>query len=180
MKVIAWLIGIGTFLMAIFYMVVSLNRWEWDRALFFGMIALITEIALATAIILRRLDRRMAPPVTSTLIEPPAALATVRSTRPPSPNRFAWLDGGSHMGVFITFLVGGGVILSGIAWLVDRVAARTVTPLAEQQLAQQLQSIEYARGGLLLDDVTVLAQSVPGCDDEQLERLLRRAGHGRA
>ena len=34
------------------------------------------------------------------------------------------------------------------------------------------------RGGLLVDDVTVLAQDVPGADDAQIRKLLRRAGHG--
>ena len=38
-------------------MVVSLNRWEWNRALFFGLIVLIAEIGLATGLVLRRLAR---------------------------------------------------------------------------------------------------------------------------
>ena len=38
-------------------MVVSLNRWEWNRALFFGLIVLIAEVALATGLVLRRLTR---------------------------------------------------------------------------------------------------------------------------
>ena len=82
------------------------------------------------------------------------------------------------MNVFITFLVGGGVLLSGIAWLVDRIASKTTTPVGEERLARQLGPISYPRGGLIVDDVTVLAQAVPGCDDTQLRRLLRRAGHG--
>ncbi len=80
--------------------------------------------------------------------------------------------------MFITFLVGGGVILSGVAWIVDRVASRTSTPAGEQRLAAQLGPISYPRGGLLVDDVTVLAQDVPGADDAQIRKLLRRAGHG--
>ena len=38
MKLIAWLAGIGTLLTGALYMIVSLNRWEWSRALFFGLI----------------------------------------------------------------------------------------------------------------------------------------------
>jgi hypothetical protein len=60
--------------------------------------------------------------------------------------------------------------------LVDRIAANTTTPAGEEQLARQLGPISYPRGGLLVDDVTVLAQAVPGCDDAQLRRLLRRSG----
>jgi hypothetical protein len=79
--------------------------------------------------------------------------------------------------VFITFLIGGGVILSAVAWLVDRLAARTTTRVGEERLAAQLEAISYPRGGLLLDDMTVLAQEVPGADDAQVRRLLGRAGH---
>ncbi len=57
MKIIAWLAGIGTLVASGVYMVVSLNRWEWNRALFFGLIFLIAEVALATGLVLRRLAR---------------------------------------------------------------------------------------------------------------------------
>jgi hypothetical protein len=70
------------------------------------------------------------------------------------------------------------VVISGIAWVVDKVASKTSTPAGEIRLTRQLESISYPRGGLLVDDVTVLAQDVPGADDEQIRKLLRRAGHG--
>ena len=172
MKAIAWLAGIATLLLGAVYMIVSLNRWEWNRALFFGLIVLIAEVGLATALILRRIGQTK----TDRDIDP-AVLAVLRETRPPRPNRFEWLEP-NRTNVFITFLVGGGVILSGIAWLVDRIAANTATPAGEEKLAEQLGQISYPRGGLLVDDVTALAQAVPGCDDEQLRRLLRRGGQG--
>jgi len=174
MKIIAWLAGIGTLIGAGVYMIVSLNRWEWNRALFFGLVVVIAEIGIATGLILRRLTRlehrgRIDPEIAEIL----------RTTRRPSPDRFAWLPkSASKFNVFITFIVGGGLILSGIAWMVDRVAARTSTPAGEQRLAAQLGPISYPRGGLLVDDVTVLAQDVPGADDAQIRKLLRRAGHG--
>lgn len=171
MKGIAWLAGTATMLIGLLYMVVSLNRWEWNRALFFGLIVVIAEVGLAAALILRRLAR-----LTARSEVDPAVLAALRRTRPESPNRFAWLEP-TRMNVFITFLVGGGVILSGIAWVVDRVASSTATPAGEEKLARQLGPISYPLGGLLVDDVTVLAQAVPGCDDAQLRRLLRRGGH---
>jgi hypothetical protein len=169
-KMIAWLAGIGTLLAGGFYMIVSLNRWEWNRALFCGLIVLIAEVALATGLVLRRLSRleyrsRVDPTVSNIL----------RETRPPSPDRFAWLrDSSQHTSVFITFLIGGGVILSAAAWVVDRIAANTSSPAGEQKLGRQLIRISYPSGGLLLDDVTVLAQEVPGANDEQIRWLLRR------
>ena len=172
MKQLAWLAGIGTFLASATYMIVSLNRWEWNRALFFGLIVLIAEVGLATGLVLRKLsilDLRSR--------SDPETLAVLRETRVPSPDRFAWLKESTRgqMNVFITFLVAGGVILSGIAWVVDRVASKTSTPIGEQRLAAQLHMITYPRGGLIVDDVTVLAQDVPGADDDQIRKLLRRA-----
>jgi hypothetical protein len=172
-KTIAWLAGVGTLLGGLAYMIVSLNRWEWNRALFFGLIVLIAEVGLATGLVLRRLSRMEYRSRVD-----PAIAQILRETRPPSPDRFAWLrESTRELNVFITFLVGGGVILSAIAWLVDRIASNTsASPAGEQRLGRQLEAISYPTGGLLLDDVTVLAQEVPGANDEQIRRLLRRAG----
>ena len=167
MKTIAWLAAVGTLLMGLLYMVVSLNRWEWNRALFFGLIVLIAEVGIATALILRRLSR-----IEHSKLDP-AILAILRDTRPASPHRFGWLeDTTTQMNVFITFLVGGGIILSGMAWVADKIGAKTYTPAGEEKLARQLGSISYPRGGLLVDEVTALAQDVPGTEDAQIRKLL--------
>jgi hypothetical protein len=172
-KVIAWLAGVGTLLGGAIYMVVSLNRWEWNRALFFGLIVLIAEIGLATGLVLRRLARLEHNLKGQT---DPAVVQILSETRP-SRDRFAWMrESTGQLNVFITFLVGGGVILSGVAWIVDRVASKTSSPAGEERLARQLHPISYPTGGLLLDDVTVLAQEVPGADDAQIRELLRRGG----
>jgi hypothetical protein len=172
-KTIAWLAGIGTLAAGLGYMVVSLNRWEWNRALFFGRIVVIAEVGLATGLVLRKLtDLQRSREVD------PAVLAVLRESRPGSPDRFAWLkQTSSRTNVFITFLVGGGVVLSAAAWMVDRIASKTSTPRGEESLATALYAIRYPSGGLVVDDVTVLAQEVPGADDAQIRRLLRRAGH---
>jgi hypothetical protein len=174
-KTITWLAGIGTLLAGAIYMIVSLNRWEWNRALFFGLIVLIAEVALATGLVLRKLGH-----LERSQRHDPAIRALLRDSRAPAPNRFAWMKDSARgdLNVFITFLVGGGVIVSAVAWMVDRVAAKTSTSVAEERLASELDAISYPRGGLLLDDVTVLAQEVPGADDAQIRRLLGRAGHG--
>jgi FtsH-binding integral membrane protein len=173
-RTIAWLAGIGTLMAGVFYMVISLNRWEWNRALFFGLIVLIAEIALATGLVLRRIAR-----LEHNLKGPPAdqdVVQILRETRP-SRDRFAWMrESPGQLNVFITFLVGGGVILSGVAWMVDRLASKTSSPAGEERLARQLYPISYPSGGLLLDDITVLAQDVPGADDGQIRQLLRRGG----
>ena len=58
MKTIAWLALIGTLMAGLYFMIVSLNDWEWNRVLFFALVVVIAEIALATALILRRLPPR--------------------------------------------------------------------------------------------------------------------------
>ena len=176
MKTIAWLAGIGTLLSGAAYMIVSLNRWEWNRALFFGLIVLIAEVGLATAMILRKLGQ-----LGHGVASDPDTLAIIRSTRPPSPDRFEWLKESAkgQMNVFITFLVAGGVLVSGGAWVVDRLGAKTSTPMAENRLAEKLGLISYPAGGLVVDDVTVLAQDMPGADDVQIRKLLGRRGRAR-
>ncbi|HEX2381164.1 MAG TPA: hypothetical protein VHI95_00900 [Acidimicrobiales bacterium] len=173
MKAIAWMAGLATLIAAAGYMIVSLNRWEWNRALFFGLVLLIAEIGLATGLVLRRLEH-----LTTAVRHDPETLAVLRDTRNPSQDRFAWLKEATHsqLNVFITFLVAGGVIVSAVAWAVDKVASKTSTPVGEQRLAEQLSMISYPRGGLVVDDVTVLAQDVPGADDAQIRKLLRRGG----
>jgi FtsH-binding integral membrane protein len=178
MKTIAWLAGIGTLVAGAAYMIVSLNRWEWNRALFFGLIVLIAEVGLATALILRKLSH-----LEHRSAVDPATLATLRSTRPSSPDRFEWLKTsakGQGLNVFITFLVAGGVLLSGVAWVVDQLGAKTSTPIGERRLAEKLGLISYPVGGLVVDDVTVLAQDTPGADDAQIRKLLGRPGRGHA
>jgi hypothetical protein len=167
-KTIAWLAGIATVVAAAAYMVVSLNRWEWNRALFFGLILLIAEVGLCTGLILRKLGRIEAVD--------PETLQVLRDHRGEPADRFAWMkESSTQLNVFITFLVGGGVLLSGVAWLVDRLASKTTTPVGEERLAKDLEAIAYPRGGLVVDDMTVLAQDVPGADDAQIHKLLRRA-----
>jgi hypothetical protein len=168
MKSLAWLTGVGTLVMAGIYMVVSLNRWEWNRALFFGLVVLIAEVALATALVLRQLSQlRMVQPTD------PNVIAILRAARPPRHDRFAWMRRSvTQMQVFITFAIGGGVIVSAFAALVDRVGAVTATPQAEQHLARRLDAIAYPRAGLFVDDITALAQDDPGADDVQLQRIL--------
>jgi hypothetical protein len=173
MRVIAWLAGIGTLLAGALYMIVSLNRWEWNRALFFGLIVLIAEVGIATGLILRRLARLE---YNLGHVEDPELRNIVRETRP-SRDRFAWLrESSQQLNVFITFLVGGGVLISGVAWIVDRVASKTTSPAGEENLVRHLSPISYPSGGLLLDDITVLAQEVPGANDDQIRQLLRRGG----
>ena len=168
MRVAAWMVAVGTLMTAEFFAVLSLTRWEWNRALFFSLVVLIAEVAIDNTLIIRRLaslDRNSGVD--------PAVVDALRQTRPASPHRFRWLEEITRqMHVFITFLVASGIVVSGVAWLADRVAAGTATRAGEDQLARQLGEIAYPSGGLLVDEVTALAQQVPGADDARIRRLL--------
>lgn len=176
MKKIAWLTAAATLVVAGAYSVVSLGRWEWTRALYFGLVFLAAEVALSTGLILRRLGptpRRSARDVD------PQTLAILRANRPPRPNRFDWLDP-----------------VSGTDECLHHDAGRRRRPPVRHRPAGgQGRFPDHdtrGRGGagcaarphplpagrLLVDDVTVLAQAVPGVEDPQLRRLLHRSGHG--
>ena len=174
MKTIGWLAVVGSLFASFAFMVVSLNRWEWNRALFFGLIVLIAEVGLAAGLVMKRiarLEHALKPPAD------PAVLDIIREARPPSADRFSWLrEQATQTNVFITFIIGGGVLISGVAWMVDKVASKSSSPVGEERLARQLSPISYPTGGLLLDDITVLAQEVPGANDDQIRQLLRRGG----
>ena len=55
MKTIAWLAGVGTVLAAGIYMIVSLNRWEWNRALMSAAIFIAAEVAVMGSVLAQRL-----------------------------------------------------------------------------------------------------------------------------
>jgi hypothetical protein len=73
--------------------------------------------------------------------------------------------------VFITLVVGGGVLLSGGAWVLDKLASSTVDPGREQRLGGDLDRIAY-RPGLLVDEVDVLARPSLDQDDPRVRAFL--------
>lgn len=173
MRKLAWAIGVATFLGALGYSFVSLYRWEWTRALYFAMVALIAEVGLMAGLVLHRLAGMRA--------ERSAAekevVALLRDSRTPR-HRFAWLAPeriSARTNVFITMFVGGGVVLSGLAWLIDRIAGSTTGNGADHRLARELGRIEYPAGGLHVDAVSALAHTVPHADDARLRLLLGRS-----
>ena len=133
------------------YVFVYLYRWEWNRALISAAIFVAAEIALFAAILLARfarLDRR----VESLAGGPPPTDERVRRRlheNAPAPAKpFAWLDR-SQTNVFVPVLLGAGIVLSGLAWLVDRIARVTAGPSVENDLARRLSTLQPPPGGLL-------------------------------
>jgi hypothetical protein len=144
------------------YFFVYLWRWEWNRALIAGVLFVAAEVAMASAVVLSRLrrleDRLQAPD--------PAILARIRETAPPPRDHFEWLSPKSgRVGVFVPVLIGMGVVASGLAWLVERLARATAGPALERGLAARLTPLAWPAGGLVPDQaddpLTILERPAP-------------------
>lgn len=158
---IAGVLGATMLVTTALYFFVYLWRWEWNRALIAGVLFVATEVAVATAAVLNRLQR-----LDTQLSSPdPAVLARIRESAPPPRDHFEWLSPRSgRMGVFVPVLIGMGVVASGLAWLVERLARATAGPVLERGLAARLGGLAWPSGGLVpVDDdpLAVLDGPVP-------------------
>jgi hypothetical protein len=136
------------------YVLLYLFRWEWNRAMISGLFFLAAEGALLADGVVARL-RRIEDEVRLVGEDRgrvDAASAHLTATRPAAPNRFEWLRPSSgQTSVFVPFLMGAGVLLSAIAWAVERLARMTARPAMERHLARQLSPLMYVApaGGLV-------------------------------
>ncbi|HEX6597002.1 MAG TPA: hypothetical protein VF045_08710 [Acidimicrobiales bacterium] len=104
------------------YLMVYLYRWEWNRALISGIFFLAAEVAVVTTLLFARLGR-----LERRLDEQGLAGPAVADQLPPEPGSeespFAWLNpADGRMGVFVPLLMGAGVILSAIAFVIEKVS----------------------------------------------------------
>ena len=173
---LGWLLGLMMLGFTGIYTIVYVYRWEWNRALFVGMLFVAVEVALALALVLRRLallEQRVSPSS-----DDDAVIAHLRATAPER-NHFAWLERSmTEPNVFITVLLGAGVLLSGITWLVDRLATRTASPTLERSLARRLSGAAFPNRPLVPGDAELLAQAGPYADDPDLRILLGPEAEG--
>ncbi|NGO14114.1 hypothetical protein G5C60_42620 [Streptomyces sp. HC44] len=121
------------------YVVVYLYRWQWQRAILCGVLLLVIEVMLLGIVLLGRLAR-IEERMRESDRRQEDVLARLRETqRQPADDRFRWLDDPtSRTYVFVPVLMVTGVLLSGLAWLVQRIASVTARPTAERRLAGRL------------------------------------------
>jgi hypothetical protein len=118
------------------YLLVYLYRWEWNRAVISGIFFIAAEIALATSLLLDAIRRRSSQAAVGPAAATGAVITEANHARPA--RHFSWLARRSdRLGVFIPVLLGAGVILSGLAYLVERLAAGLAGPLADRRSAAQ-------------------------------------------
>jgi hypothetical protein len=138
-SIAARLLGLVVLVTSGIYLLVYLYRWEWNRALISGLFFVAAEVALATGALMRRMDRveRRVDDLGSGSpdlgAEPPERDVPVTEREHP----FAWLqpDG---LGVFVPVLLGIGVILSAIAYVVERVAGVSGTWMSDRSVDRRL------------------------------------------
>lgn len=128
------------------YTIIYLYRWEWMRAIVAGVFLLAGEIALVAWLVISRLER-LERRIVDDQAQRRAALAVERS-RPAHEPAFAWLSEGEHVGVFVPVLLGAGLILSALAYVVQRIAEATARATAEPALAADLARLAPPADGL--------------------------------
>ena len=151
---IAYLAGVVTIAASGYYFFVYLTRWEWNRALTSGVILLAAEIALIGALVLDRIGRlrmRLEAGPTGRREPRQQVLARIRESAPAPRNHFEWLRP-ERSNVFVPVLLGAGVIVSGIAWVVERIARATAGKSMERGLALRLEAIAPPEHGLIAAD----------------------------
>lgn len=134
------------------YLVLYLYRWEWNRAQISGIFFIAALTTVSTGLVLRtvhplyerieRLERRP-PPSSSPLGEPADqgasadALAILHAANRSRPaQRFAWLTRPPRgPTVFVPVLLGAGVILSFVAYVIEHLAGWLAGPSADRTSA---------------------------------------------
>ena len=144
---VAYLVGLTALVGSGASLFLYLFKWEWNRALIAGLFFVALEIGLLGALILERL-RRIESRIDDT--DRRDILQTLEEHPSPRKEPFAWLTSdGDNLGVFIPFLLGAGLVVSALAWLVERVAHVTATPVLDRRLAARLAPIALPRNGFM-------------------------------
>lgn len=144
------------------YVFVYLVRWEWNRALIAGLFFLAAEIALIADVLSQRVSRLSSRIEEERTREQTTALAArLRANRPDTPGPFAWLaPDRDRLDVFLPILIGAGVVLSAVAYVVEQVSRVTAVPVAEHELARGLATMAVPVEGLA--PLGRLPRSLPG------------------
>ena len=146
---LAYLFGLLAFATAGAYLFVYLYRWEWNRAVMAGLFFIAAEIGLVAAAILERVKSIEKSISNIDRTDQAELLERLRENDTSPKERFAWLTKDSDLNVFIPFLMGAGLIASGIAWALERVARATAKPVLERRLALRLAPLAMPTGGLM-------------------------------
>jgi hypothetical protein len=148
-RILRGLLGGATLAASGVYTFVYLYRWEWNRALMSAAIFVAAEVAVMGALLSQRLKvvtKRLDAQEANARAQ---RLEHIRASAPPARTNFAWLRRPEQMNVFVPVLMGAGVLMSGLAWVVERLARATAAPVAERGLAAQLDGLALPSHGFV-------------------------------
>jgi Kef-type K+ transport system membrane component KefB len=149
MRKIAVVVLLVTLVTSVWYFFAYLTWWEWNRAMIAGILMVAAEIGLVTILLLSRLDRlgqRLGDANRAERIKDRLEAAPTRSAA------FAWLRDPNQTNVFVPVLLGAGVIASGLAWLIERIARVTSRSGTTSALSRDLAELAPPEGGFLGGD----------------------------
>lgn len=149
---IAKLFGVVVLAASGAYVFVYLYRWEWNRALISAAFFLAAELALFSSAILDRL-RQLDAKLDDAARRTDVARQHLKATAPPARDHFDWLEPSktNELSVFVPVLLGAGVVLSALAWLVERVSKATAGAAMEDALARRLGPLVLPSAGFVPD-----------------------------
>lgn len=178
MKKVSWAVAVVALIATASYLFIYIYRWEWHRGLLVGILFLATLVGVCTALVLRRLGA-LAERTPVRDERPPGALERLRAA-PVETRPFPWLrpEALDRTHIFIPVLLGGGFVVSGIAWAVERVAGSSARSGVEEQLAADLEGITFPATPLVPTDAELLACGDDLADDPALRVLLGPASSG--
>ncbi|HEX4983226.1 MAG TPA: hypothetical protein VFV63_16095 [Ilumatobacteraceae bacterium] len=128
------------------YVVIDLARWEWNRAIISALVFLSSLVVLVAMMLFRqlhRLEMRMGA-LEHQRRDVTDVLGTLRATNVAGAGqRFRWLEQSpDRLTVFVPVLLGAGVVLSFVAYLIERIggafAASALDPRTARELAPDL------------------------------------------
>ena len=139
-------LALATVILAVssIYVVIDLARWEWNRAVISALVMIAALIVLVAMMLFRqlhRIEQRMDALEQSGAVN---TLGALRSANDAAAGRhFRWLERPSDgLGVFIPVLLGAGVLMSLVAYLIERIAglfaAATLDPRTASKLGADL------------------------------------------
>ncbi|MGY1608454.1 MULTISPECIES: hypothetical protein [unclassified Geodermatophilus] len=165
MKKLSWILAAAVLVASGGYVLVYVYRWEWHRALLVGVLFLAALVGFTAALVLRRIGRVERALSASAGGHPPDPLRRLRAA-PVEPRPFRWLrpEDLQRTHVFIPILLGGGVLVSGLAWLLERLAGASARAGVEEDLAVSLQQVSFPQGPLVPTRAEALAGAAPTGD----------------
>ncbi|MEV8542447.1 hypothetical protein [Streptomyces sp. NPDC051572] len=142
------------------YLVVYLYRWQWQRAILCGILLLVVEVMVLGIVLLARLTRIEERVKESdarqrelTARQEDVLVRLRQGSVEREGARFRWLeDTADRTYVFVPVLMVTGVLLSGLAWVVQRIASATGRP-AERRLAGRLAVLTAPEPGAVVGEL---------------------------